>query len=275
MGAGASIEYNTVEEARADGVPQAEIDAFLGNVSAKNDHEEMRKKKEHAVEELEPAKPEADAAGGGVGVEEEARGLPSQSSVFDVERGCGAMITMEGGVVDQVLTGAAEAAEYGAGEQIAHDGKALFIIDAVLGNGAFGAVYKATPVGGGAALALKSVKPSLSPEKKREFQVQLAAESAICFAIGAHAHIVSVRRVLATPRGLVIAMDLVEGTDLRAHAGKAFRGPLYLGGRAEVNARVNSLVAQLYMGLAHLHDRAVLHMDIKPEVCAHRDRACG
>ena len=88
----------------------------------------------------------------------------------------------------------------------------------------------------------------------RTTSVQLAAESAICFAIGAHAHLVSVRRIVTTSKGLLIAMDLVEGTDLRAHAGKTYNGPLYQGGREAVNARVNSIVAQLYEGLGHLHE---------------------
>ncbi|MEC8428535.1 MAG: protein kinase, partial [Pseudomonadota bacterium] len=168
-------------------------------------------------------------------------------------------------MIDQVTTGAATTTEFRIGEEICQDGEALYIIDTVLGNGAFGEVYKASPVGGGAALALKSVKPSLPPEKKAKLQVQLAAESAICFAIGAHPHLVSVRRVVPSSKGLLIAMDLVEGTDLRAHAGTAYNGPLYQGGREAANKRVDSIVAQLYKGLAHLHMRAVLHMDLKPE----------
>ena len=136
----------------------------------------------------------------------------------------------------------------------------------MLGEGAFGAVYKVRPaVGGGRALAVKSVKPSLPAEKKAKMHVQLAAEAAICFAIGRHAHLVSVHRVLPTPKGLLIVMDLVDGPDLRELAGKTFKGVLYQGGRAVSNKRVNYLVAQLYKGLAHLHDRAVLHMDLKPD----------
>ena len=121
---------------------------------------------------------------------------------------------------------------------------------------------------GGGPIALKSVKSSLAPEKKRQLQTQLAEESAICFAVGTHAHLVSVRRVLPTPKGLLIAMDLVEGTDLYKFAGKDHNGPLYqqAGGREAVNRCIDSLVAQMYEGLAHLHERAVLHMDIKPEV---------
>ena len=184
------------------------------------------------------------------------------------ERGRGAMIAMEGGVLDPATTtgGSAAAAEYAPGDAVVHDGETLYIVEDVLGEGAFGAVYKARPAGGGGrALAVKSVKPSLPAEKKAKMHVQLAAEAAICFAIGRHAHLVSVHRVLPTPKGLLIVMDLVYGTDLREHAGKTFKGVLYLGGRAEANKRVDYLVAQLYLGLAHLHDRAVLHMDLKPD----------
>ena len=194
-----------------------------------------------------------------------ARVHPSMSSLFDAERGRGAMIAMEGGVLDPTTTtgGSAAAAEYAPGDAVAHDGKTLYIVEDVLGEGAFGAVYKVRPaVGGGAALAVKSVKPSLPAEKKAKMHVQLAAEAAICFAIGRHEHLVSVHRVLPTPKGLLIVMDLVDGPDLRELAGKTFKGVLYQGGRAEANKRVDYLVAQLYKGLAHLHGRAVLHLSL-------------
>ena len=193
-------------------------------------------------------------------------------SVFDKERGRGAMLAMEGGVIDQATTAtaaeAAATAEFRPGDRLAQAaGGDDLVIEEILGAGAFGEVYKAKPSDGGAALALKSVKPSrLKPETFRDAQVQLAEESAICFVIGLHPHIVSVHGVLSTPKGLLIALDYVQGTDLRGLAGKSYNGPLYKGGRAEANRRVDSIVAQLFVGLAHLHSRAVLHQDIKPEV---------
>ena len=215
-------------------------------------------------------------------------------SVFDKERGRGAMLAMEGGVIDQATTAtaaeAAATAEFRPGERLAQAaGGDDLVIEEILGAGAFGEVYKAKVIGkppakrwcgcvgrsrhskvsqvAPTALALKSVKPSrLTPEKFRDAQVQLAEESAICFVIGLHPHIVSVHRVLSMPKGLLVALDLVEGTDLRKLAGDSYSGPLYQGGRAEANRRVDSIVAQLFKGLAHLHSRAVLHQDIKPEV---------
>ena len=85
-------------------------------------------------------------------------------------------------------------------------------------------------------------------------------------------HIVSVHYVLTTPKGPLIALDLVEGADLRKLAGPNFNGTLYQGGRAKANERVDALVAQIYKGLAHLHERCVLHQDIKPEVRARLSR---
>lgn len=212
----------------------------------------------------------ADAAEEAAGMVEAVEPGPSMRAVFSAEHDGGVMIAMEGGVLNQVTQGAAGEAEYTAGDQVTHlQGKeALYEIVKVLGEGAFGAVYEGKPTAGGGAVALKAVRPSLPPEKKRQLQVQLAAESAICFAIGTHAHLVSVRRVLATPKGLLIAMDLVEGTDLFEYAGRDHNGPLYQkdGGRQAVNQCLDSLVAQLYSGLGWLHERAVLHMDIKPNV---------
>ena len=199
----------------------------------------------------------------------------SMKSVFDNERGRGAMLVMAGGVIDQATTvfdtaaEAAAAAEYRPGDPVVHGGDQLYEIESILGEGAFGAVYKAVATDGGATLALKSIKPDrLTPENFRDAQVTLAAESAICFVIGLHPHIVSVHRVLSTPKGLLIALDYVQGTDLRGLAGKSYNGPLYKGGRAEANRRVDSIVAQLFKGLAHLHSRAVLHQDIKPDTRA-------
>lgn len=208
--------------------------------------------------------------------EQGARVESSMKSIFDKERGCGAMLVMEGGVIDQATTDtaaeAAATAEYRPGDAVEY-GRRSLVIEEILGNGAFGEVYKAKPSDGGAALALKSVKPSrLKPETFRDAQVQLAEESAICFVIGLHPHIVSVHCVLTTPKGLLIALDLVEGADLRKLAGVNFNGTLYQGGRAKANERVDALVAQIYKGLAHLHERYVLHQDIKPEVRARLSR---
>ena len=200
----------------------------------------------------------------------------SMKSVFDNERGHGAMLAMTGGVIAQTTTAdtaaeAAAAAEYRPGDPVVHGGDQLYEIESILGEGAFGAVYKAVATDGGAALALKSIKPDkLTAENYRHMQVTLAEESALCFVIGLHPHIVSVHRVLSTPKGLLIALDYVQGTDLRGLAGKSYNGPLYKGGRAEANRRVDSIVAQLFKGLAHLHSRAVLHQDIKPEVARAR-----
>ena len=91
------------------------------------------------------------------------------------ERGCGAMLVMEGGVIDQATTDtaaeAAATAEYRPGDAVEY-GRRSLVIEEILGNGAFGEVYKAKPSDGGAALALKSVKPSrLTPENFRDAQV--------------------------------------------------------------------------------------------------------
>ena len=48
----------------------------------------------------------------------------SMKSVFDNERGHGAMIAMEGGVLDPTTTGgSAAAAEYAPGDEVVHDGE--------------------------------------------------------------------------------------------------------------------------------------------------------
>ena len=140
--------------------------------------------------------------------EQVARKESSMKSVFDKERGRGAMLAMEGGVIDQATTAtaaeAAATAEFRPGERLAQAaGGDDLVIEEILGAGAFGEVYKAKVIGkkrwcgcvgrsrhskvsqaAPNALALKSVKPSrLTPEKFRDAQVQLAEESAICFCL--------------------------------------------------------------------------------------------
>ena len=75
------------------------------------------------------------------------------------------MMAMEGGVLDPTTTtgGSAAAAEYAPGDAVVHDGETLFIVEDVLGEGAFGAVYKAVATAGGAPLALKSLTPARLP----------------------------------------------------------------------------------------------------------------
>ena len=67
---------------------------------------------------------------------------------------------------------------------------------------------------------MKAIKDSLAPELRAKFEHSLAAECGICFAIGTHANVVSVRRVLpvfddvdTNANGMLVLLD-PAGVDL-------------------------------------------------------------
>ena len=43
---------------------------------------------------------------------------------------------------------------------------------------------------------MKAIKDSLPPAQRTKFEHELSREAGICFAIGTHANVISVRRVL-------------------------------------------------------------------------------
>jgi serine/threonine protein kinase len=121
-----------------------------------------------------------------------------------------------------------------------------------LGEGAMGVVYRAQDAALGRVVALKMLSAELGGEEELHQRFQREAE-----AIGrlSHPHIVTVYDMGDAEGQLYMAMELLEGHDLRKLVEQGRGIPL--------PDRVRVL-AQICDGLAYAHSRGVVHRDVKP-----------
>ncbi|MEO8549050.1 MAG: protein kinase [Kofleriaceae bacterium] len=124
-------------------------------------------------------------------------------------------------------------------------------IEARLGEGAMGSVYKARHVKVGRPFAVKVLHPRLLEDSKTLQRFEREAELA-----GRLRHPIGVVDVGETTDGLrYMVMDFAEGHDLAALLGEAPMPP----------ARVINLTRQMLEGLYHAHEAGLIHRDFKPE----------
>ncbi|MEO7731557.1 MAG: serine/threonine-protein kinase, partial [Kofleriaceae bacterium] len=127
-------------------------------------------------------------------------------------------------------------------------------LDATLGRGGMGLVYRAAHVGLRRQVAVKILHPSLaaSPEVRNRFEREALAVGKID-----HPNCVSVYDVGRLPDGsLYLAMELLEGralADVLEDEGQLAPG------------RALHILAGILRGLAHIHYSKLIHRDIKPE----------
>ena len=120
-----------------------------------------------------------------------------------------------------------------------------FSIGARLGAGSSGSVWRATPLTGGAEVAIKVLRPG--PDAERELAVLRAV---------AHPHVVRLHRSLVLDDGrLALVLDLVDGGTLASLV--AGRGHLSPG-------EVVTVIAPLAQAIAELHADGVQHGDLAP-----------
>jgi eukaryotic-like serine/threonine-protein kinase len=121
-----------------------------------------------------------------------------------------------------------------------------------LGEGAMGVVYRARDATLGRVVALKMLSADLGAEEELHQRFQREAE-----AIGrlSHPNIVTVYDVGEASGQLYMAMELLEGDDLRSLIEK--RAAIALADRVRI-------LIQICAGLAYAHSRGVVHRDIKP-----------
>ena len=127
-------------------------------------------------------------------------------------------------------------------------------IEALIGEGGVGRVYAARHVRMSRRFAIKVPFGDLAhdPKMKRRFLREADAAGKL-----AHPNVGAVLDVGETERGLVyMALDLVEGISLSTLLHREGRLP---------TARAISLFRQIVEGLAHAHDRGLIHRDLKPD----------
>ncbi|MCE7009125.1 serine/threonine protein kinase [Kibdelosporangium philippinense] len=124
-------------------------------------------------------------------------------------------------------------------------------IDGVLGRGGMSVMYKATDVRLGRKVALKVIGEHLGEDA--EFRERFVDEARNTSAID-HANVVPLYDFGEVDGLLYIAMRLVDGSDL---ASIIRNGPI-------TPERTLSLLGQVAEALDTLHDRGLVHLDVKP-----------
>ena len=125
-------------------------------------------------------------------------------------------------------------------------------VGTILGRGGMGAVYRASDSQLGCDVALKVMLPG---EEAGNEVARFRREAEAVAKVDAHAGIVRVRDLGEHRRMPFVAMDLVEGQDLKALV-KA-------GGPLPVDEAL-AYTEQTARAIQHCHDKGVLHRDLKP-----------
>jgi serine/threonine protein kinase len=121
-----------------------------------------------------------------------------------------------------------------------------------LGAGGTALVFKAADTRGDHLVALKVIHPNLvtNAETVARFQREIQVVQKL-----SHPNIVRAFDAGTIGKTLYLAMELVEGTDLRKML--QLSGPLPV-------AQACSYIRQTALGLQHAHERGLVHRDIKP-----------
>jgi N-acetylneuraminic acid mutarotase len=125
-------------------------------------------------------------------------------------------------------------------------------LEALVGRGETGVVYRARDLELDRVVALKLIAPEFAED--REFRERFMRESRQAGAIE-HPNVIPIHRVGEDGDLLFISMDYVEGTDLKTFIG--VRGRLDPGPAA-------SVASQVAAGLEAAHARGLVHRDVKP-----------
>jgi serine/threonine protein kinase len=131
-------------------------------------------------------------------------------------------------------------------ERIAH-----FRITGQLGRGGMGVVYRAVDESLRRTVALKLLPDSAGNEERRQRFLREARSAAAI----THPNVATIYQVGDAEGRIYIAMELVEGENLRA---RMTHGQLDL-------TTAKELALQIARGLAAAHDKGIVHRDLKPE----------
>jgi serine/threonine protein kinase len=129
-----------------------------------------------------------------------------------------------------------------------------FVVEAKVGEGGFGAVYKGKQLGTGRQVALKLLHPEMTQD---ENLVARFRREGLVMCNLRDAHTVTTYDFDQTPEGtLFIAMELLEGRSL--HDVFYTQAPIDW-------RRMLKIVVQMCSSLAEAHSQGIVHRDLKPE----------
>ncbi len=126
-----------------------------------------------------------------------------------------------------------------------------YLVQAELGGGAMGVVYRATHIDTNRVVALKVMRPQLLGEPTTV--ARFRRESRIASRLG-HPHVGGVVELVEAEGRYAMALDFVDGEPLSA----IMTMPL-------PPERVTTIVGQLLRGLEHAHAMGLVHRDLKPD----------
>ncbi|MCX5414948.1 protein kinase [Streptomyces sp. NBC_00059] len=133
-------------------------------------------------------------------------------------------------------------------------------VSLVHGRGGMGLVYRVRHLAWGIDLAVKCPRPELfTSAADRE---RFVDEAETWVSLGLHPNVCScyyVRTMGGIPR---VFAEYVPGGSLREWIDDR---RLYQGGHQETPARIMDVAIQVAWGLAHAHDRGLVHQDVKPD----------
>jgi serine/threonine-protein kinase len=127
-----------------------------------------------------------------------------------------------------------------------------YTLEAELGRGGMGVVYRATRHSDGESVAVKLITPAEGVAKRETDR--FLRESAIMMKLD-HRNIVRCHESGHAGTQLYLVMELIDGTDMRQRVKE--RGPM------EVQAAVR-LMLHVLDGLAYAHANGFIHRDVKP-----------
>jgi serine/threonine-protein kinase len=128
----------------------------------------------------------------------------------------------------------------------------VFEVAGPLGAGGMGEVYRARDTRLGRDVALKVLPGDFATDAHR--RTRFDREARVLAALN-HPNIATLYGVEDTPSGLVLVMELVEGTTLADR--------LALGGRFPI-AEAMAIARQVATALEAAHERGIIHRDLKP-----------
>src|ERR1041384_2199663 len=122
-----------------------------------------------------------------------------------------------------------------------------------LGRGAMGVVYRAEDPNPGRVVALKTIVIEADAEGRKEYEKRFFLEAKAAGKLN-HPNIVTAYDFGEEEGVAYLAMELVEGTDLRERLKKG----------ALAAADAVDIAHQIAEGLGYAHERGIVHRDIKP-----------